>query len=71
MPVNIDGYRVVYGDHAYKALMIEPIWDHDGTARDGIQKPWKLRVSIIDHDSHFVVIEDYAEYFAFIKEGTK
>ena len=70
MPVNVEGYKVVYGDKAYKCFTIEPIWDYgDGAAKDGIQKPWKLRVSIIDHDARFAVIEDYYQYFAFVKEG--
>ena len=71
MPVDIRGYKVVYGDHAYKAIAVDPIFEYTETAQDGIQKPWKLRVSIIDHDSHFAVIEDYYEYFAFLKEETK
>lgn len=72
MPIDIRGYKVIYGDHAYKALTVEPIWDADcNNPPDGIQKPWRLRVSIIDHDSRFVVIDDYYKYFAFVKEVTK
>ena len=72
MPVDIRGYKVIYGDSAYKALNVEPIFDAStDNPQDGIQKPWRLRVSIIDHDSHFAIIDDYYEYFAFVKEATK
>jgi hypothetical protein len=69
MPVDVRGYKVVYGDKAYKAMTVEPIWDYgEDKPQDGIHKPWRLRVSIIDHESRFAVIDDYYEYFAFVKE---
>lgn len=72
MPVDVKGYKVIYGDRAYRCLQVEPYWDASvENPQDGIQKPWRLRVSIIDHESHFVVIDDYYEYFAFVKEATK
>ena len=71
MPVDMKGYKVVYGSHAYKCLMVETIWDHGyQSVEEGvIERPWKLRVSIIDHDGYFGVIENYANQFAFLKEA--
>ena len=66
MPVNMKGFKVVHGNQAYKCLQVEPLWGPDEVARGELNKPAYLRVSIIDHDGYFAVIEDYANQFAFL-----
>lgn len=69
MPVNMSGYKVVHGNHAYKCLQVEPLWGPDGVKQGQLDKPEYLRVAIIDHDGYFAVIEDYANQFAFLKDN--
>ena len=68
MPVDMKGWKVVYENHAYKCLQVEPIWNGKGCDSHGFERPDILRVSVIDHDARFMVIENYASQFAFLKE---
>jgi hypothetical protein len=68
MPVNMIGYKVVYGSNAYKCLQVEPLWGPNEIKPGELDKPDLLRVAIIDHDGYFAVIEDHANQFAFLKD---
>lgn len=68
MPVDMKGFKVVYGNQAYTCLQVEPLWTGRGLDENHIDRPMSLRVSAIDHDARFMVIEDEADCFSFLKE---
>lgn len=71
MPIDMKGYKVVHGNHAYKCLTAEPIWGDRYIDPGEIYRPEILRVCIIDHDGYFAIIEDHANQFAFLRDGEK
>lgn len=68
MPIDMKGYKVIHENRVYKCLQVEPLWGCDGVKEGELDRPERLRVSIIDHDGYFAAIEDYAKCFAFLKD---
>lgn len=69
MPINMIGWSVVYENQVYKCLLVEPIFDGSGRDKDGFERPVTLRVSVIDHDANFIIIDHYASRFKFLREA--
>lgn len=71
MPVDMKGYKVAHGNCVYKCLQVEPLWGGDYVAPGEVSRPESLRVSIIDHDGYFSIIEDQANQFVFLRDREK
>lgn len=64
MPIDLKGYKVIYKDRVYKALMadVRMIGQQDGSFGVGE----KMLVTIINEDNNIQILDDYVIEFKFI-----
>lgn len=66
--IDMKGYKVLYGNYAYKCLAVDPIMDSSDGREGTLERPAYLEVHLIDHDGFYAVIRNYANQFVFVKD---
>lgn len=65
MPIDMKGYKVVYGNSVYTCLSVDPMFCID---ENSIEVVDRLRVLFLNHNAQIDVFEDEAKAFAFVKD---
>lgn len=68
MPIDMRGWSVVYENQVYRCLTVEPVCNGDRNDK-GFERPVHLRVTVIDHEARFLIIENYETRFQFLREA--